>query len=343
MHMRSLRLIVALALALPSLAAAATGSISLIDASGLQWFINTDITFATSSSASGAMSEASYTHAVISTTIAGGPVTSTLNDAFDGYNALCVSLTGATGPCTTGNPAYTVYNMNGAATTECVGATSGVNRQVVLGSQNIGPIQVHRKMFIPDNDAFARWLNIFTNTSASPQTVTMITSNNLGSDSNTRIDSTSDGDSTAELTDTWITTFQNYSGTTSSDPRLGHVLQGPGAQVGLAGISFTNGDDNPFWAYTFTLLPGQTGIIMNFATGQPTRAAARTQAAALVALPDTALQCMSSVEKSLVLNFQPSVPVPIPTLGPWALALLVLLTAGCGVMALQRQMPRHLR
>jgi len=345
MHMRSLRLIVALALALPSLAAAATGSRQLIDASGLKWFINTDITFSTSSSASGAMSEASYTHAVMATTSGGGVVASTLSDAFDGYNALCVSLTGATGPCATGNPSYTIYNKNGVATTECVGPTSGVNRQVVLGLQTIGAIQVQRKLFIPDNDAFARWLNIFTNTSGAPVTVTMITSNNLGSDSNTRIDSTSDGDTTAELTDTWVTTFQNYSGTTSSDPRLGHVLQGPGAPVGLAAINFVNGDDNPFWAYTFTLAAGQTRIIMNFATGQPSRAAARAQAAALVALPGTALQCMTSDEKSMVLNFQPSGPgpVPVPTLGPWALALLVLLTAGCGVMALQRQMPGHLR
>src|ERR1700726_819572 len=113
----------------------ATGSQSLIDSSGLKYFINTDITFSTSSSASGAASEASYTAAVAATTSPGGTMSSTLNDAFDGYEAMCVSLTGATGPCSTGSASYTMYNKNGPATTECLGSTSGVNRQVVFPVQ----------------------------------------------------------------------------------------------------------------------------------------------------------------------------------------------------------------
>src|SRR5882757_9040556 len=77
----------------------ATGSQALIDASGLKYFINTNITFSTASSASGAMSEASYTAAVAATTLNGGTTSSTLNDAFDGYNSICIAPTGATGPC----------------------------------------------------------------------------------------------------------------------------------------------------------------------------------------------------------------------------------------------------
>src|SRR6202040_1416512 len=50
----------------------ATGSQSLIDSQGLKYFINTNITFSTSSSASGAASEASYTHAVAASTSGGG-------------------------------------------------------------------------------------------------------------------------------------------------------------------------------------------------------------------------------------------------------------------------------
>src|SRR5262245_35235810 len=309
MPTRSLWHIAVLILSLPVIAAAATGSIGLIDASGVKYFINTDITFSTSSSASGAMSEASYTHAVAASTANGGVVMSTLNDAYDGYNTVCISHNNTVATCETGNANFSIYNKNGVATTECLGPHSGVNRQVVLNPQTIGPIQVHRKVFVPDNDAFARWRNYCTNTSGSPQTVTMVIPNNLGSDSNTIIDSSSNGNATAELADTWVTTFQNYSGTTSSDPRLGHVLQGPGAPVGLAGINFANGDDNPFWGYTFTLLPGQTAIIMNFAVVQPSRAAARAQSAALVALPAHALQCMSAMERTQVVNFV--VPPPI--------------------------------
>src|ERR1700728_3920524 len=54
----------------------ATGSQSLIDNEGLQFFINTNITFTTSSSASAAMSEASYTHSVAASTLNGGTTSS---------------------------------------------------------------------------------------------------------------------------------------------------------------------------------------------------------------------------------------------------------------------------
>jgi hypothetical protein len=309
--------------------AAATGSQTLIDASGLEYFINTDITFTTSSSASGAMSEASYTAAVAATTSAGGTTASTLNDAFDGYNALCASLTGATGPCATGNASYTIYNQNGPATTECNG------RQIVLPAQTIGNFQVSRKVFVPTNDTFARWLNIVTNTSGSPQTITLVTSNNLGSDSNTRIVSSSSGNAAAEVTDTWVSTFQNYSGNTSSDPRLGHVLQGAGAATPVANISFADGDDNPFWAYNLTVPAGATQIIANFVTGQPSKAAANTKAAELAGLPDNAVQCLTANERAEIVNFAPAVAA-VPAASGTGLALLALGLAACAVMVLRR-------
>jgi RTX calcium-binding nonapeptide repeat (4 copies) len=270
--------------------ALATGSKGLIDGSGLKWFANTNITFATSSSASGAMSEASFTHAVNATTVGGGTVNVALNDAFDGYNSLIVN---GTPPA---DSAHT-YNKNGPATTEDGG------REIVLPGEAFGNIQVSRKVFVPTNDSFARWLNIFTNTGTTTQTVRVDTSNNLGSDSNTAIVSSSNGNATAELTDNWVTTFQNYSGTTSSDVRLGHVLQGPGAPTPLSRISFANGDDNPTWGYNLTLAPGQTAIIMNFATGQASKAAAAAKAAELVNLPPNALQGMSALEIAQVVNF----------------------------------------
>ncbi|MBK8286757.1 MAG: hypothetical protein IPK97_18875 [Ahniella sp.] len=76
-----------------------TGEQALTDLSGFEYFINTDITFSTSSSASGAASEASYAAPVNVTTAMNGTVSTTLSDAFDGYNSLCVSTDGATGPC----------------------------------------------------------------------------------------------------------------------------------------------------------------------------------------------------------------------------------------------------
>lgn len=283
----------------------ATGSVALIDAAGLKYFINTNITFSTSSSASAGMSEASYTHAVNATTALGGTSSTTLNDAYDGYQSICVSLTGATGPCATGNPSYVIYNKNGAATVDA-GVPAGPNctgRQYVFGTQNISGLSVQRKVYVPPNDQYARWMNIFTNTTGAPITFNMITSNNLGSDSNTTIVTSSSGDANVTPADTWATTFQNYSGNSSSDPRLGHVFWGTGAATPVTATNFANGDDNPYWSYNITLNPGQTKIIVNYATGQPSKAAAATKAANLAAFGANAQQCMTATELARVVNF----------------------------------------
>lgn len=304
----------------------ATGSQALIDSSGLEFFINTNIAFITSSSASGAVSEASYTGPVAATTSGSGTVSSTLTDAFDGYNGLCLSTTGATGPCDTGDPVnYTIYSNNGPATTECGG------RQIVLPTQAIGALAVQRKVLVPSDDAFARWMNLVTNNGLTPQTVTLITSNNLGSDNNTIIDSSSSGNAAAETGDLWVTTYQDYVSAQSTDPRLGHVLQGPGAPTTLANVVFPPPGPTaglPFWAYTFTLAPGETRNIVNFVTGQPSRAAARAKAAALADFTGTARQCMSPAELRAVTNFATLANIPtLDTLGLAALAVGVLVAA----------------
>jgi hypothetical protein len=327
--------------------ALATGSVALIDANGLEYFIDTDITFSTTSSASGAASEANFTAAVAATTLNGGTVASTLNDAFDGYNTLCLWVAGTPydrSPCETGNANWAIYNFNGPSTgeddpvagppitTECGG------RQVVFNPQTIGNIDVSRKVYVPADDDFARWLNIFTNTGSGVETVTMVTNNNLGSDSNTKIVSSSDGDRGAATTDTWVSTFEDYSGTTSGDPRLGHVLRGPAADVPLTYIHFADDDDNPYWAYTFNLDPGETKIIMNFVTGQPSKAAANAKAAELARLDSRrATDCMSGNEMLQTVNFR-ATQLPIPALSSWGRALLLVLLLAAGALVLRRVM-----
>ena len=119
----------------------------------------------------------------------------------------------------------------------------------------------------------------------------------------TRVDATSSGDTTATAADHWVTTFQNYSGSTSSDPRLGHVLSGVGGSIGLTDAHFADGDDNPYWSYDVTVPAGETRIVMTFVTGQPSRAAAQAQAARLATLPASTLECLSAAEQTEVVNF----------------------------------------
>lgn len=311
----------------------ATGSVTLTDLSGVEYFINTDITFSTSSSASGAMSEASYANAVAATTLNGGTVASTLNDAFDGYNTMCVTTDGTSSTCETGNASFTIYNQNGPASLDA----SCENRQVVLPVQVMGAISAQRKVFVPANDEFARWLNIFTNTSNAPVSFNMIVANNLGSDSNTQVVSSSSGDAAAAASDYWVTSFQGFSGTTSSDPRLGHVFGGPGAPTPMAGINFVNGDDNPTWFYALTLAPGETKIIANFVTAQPSRADAAAKAAELMAFAGNQTACMTAGEMGQVVNFASAVSVepyvPVPAADRRILAALAVLTAALGLLA----------
>lgn len=315
----------------------ATGAVALTDASGFQYFLNTDITFSTSSSASGAASEASYTAAVIADTVANGTTSTTLNDAFDGYGALCVSTDGASGPCGAApdlGSSVTMYNLNGPATTDCAG------RQVVYPTQPIGTLAVSRKVYVPDSDAFVRWTNIVTNTGGAPVNVSLITSNNLGSDANTTVSTTSDGDAVAEATDSWVASFQAFSGSTSTDPRLGHVVQNGGGTIPVAGMTFVDGSDNPFWNYAFTLNPGETRLILTYVTGQPTRAAAAAKAAAIAAAPD--YTCLSSTEIGQIGNFGAGGPPPpsiveVPALSAVGLAALAALLCGAAFLVLRKQ------
>jgi hypothetical protein len=172
------------------------------------------------------MSEASYTHAVAATTAKGGTTQSTLNDAYDGYESLCIANDNAVALCRTGNPNFTIYNKNGPSTLE------PNNRQADWNAQTINGLSVTRKVFVPSNDSFARWLDIVHNPGTSAETVTFETSNNLGSDANTVIVADSSGNTTPTTSDTWVTTFQNYSGRKSTDPRLGHVFGGKGPPWG---------------------------------------------------------------------------------------------------------------
>jgi hypothetical protein len=307
----------------------ATGSAGLIDAAGVQYFINTDITFSTSSSASGGMSEASYTQSVAVTTLNGGTTQYRLNDAYDGYQTICISMNGSTGPCETGNANYSIYNKNGAPpTATCNG------RQLQFPVQTIGNLQVSRLVYVPTDDSFARWINVVTNAGTSAVTFNLMTSNNLGSDNNTVITGTSNGSLTPQTSDTWITSFQNWSGTTSTDPRLGHVMQGVGAPTPVSYLFFENGNDNPYWDYTITLNPGQTKSIMNFGVVAASKTAAAAQAARLVTLPATALECLSTQQEQQIVNFSQSAflqPVPlVPAPGPRVPALLVLIALCMG-------------
>jgi len=161
-------------------------------------------------------------------------------------HGLCVSLTNAGGPCQTGNANY---NRCTKVRTGSVDATvpagpNCTNRQYILPAQTIGGLSVRRKSTSRRMTGTSAGQHLHEHHRGSHH-LTTITSNNLGSDSNTRMVSSSSGDNVATVADRWVSTFQNYSGSTSSDPRIGHVLWGPAPPRPFSIINFVDGDDNP--------------------------------------------------------------------------------------------------
>jgi len=276
-----------------------TGSIGLVGGNHMKWFINTNITFSTTSSASGAASEGEFTQAVNATTSAGGTVTSSLNDAFDGHQSLFVDVAGTLVATSSPN---NVYNKTGAAPTADANCPA---EQYLFPVKSMMGLDVSRSVFVPADQKFARWVNTFHNPTMAPITFATGSGNNLGSDANTIITTTSDGNNTAETTDTWIASMQNYSGTTSSDVRLANVIQGPGASVAPSGVSFVDGDDNPDWSWDITVQPGETVSIMNFVVGAATKAEAAATAAQLAALDTTirSTDCIDLSATGTIVNF----------------------------------------
>lgn len=166
----------------------------------------------------------------------------------------------------------------------------------------------YRKVWVPSDSNYARWMNVLHNPTAAPIMMRVGTANNLGSDGDTLVVTSSNGDATFDVTDTWITTMQNYSGTTSPDPRLGHVLQGADAEVGLSAVRFVNNNDNVYWAWDVTVQPGEAVTLMNFTVGELSKAAAAGSAAELATLPDSAVRCIDQASLSTIVNFAAEPP-----------------------------------
>ncbi len=74
------------------------------------------------------------------------------------------------------------------------GVAENGGRQIVLGPVAIADVSVVRKIYVPEDQAYARFLEIITNTSDVPVTYDVSLSTNLGSDGGTVLVGESNGD-----------------------------------------------------------------------------------------------------------------------------------------------------
>lgn len=173
-------------------------------------------------------------------------------------------------------------------------------REVVISDGGSAGIQVTRKVYVPADRAYARFLEIVTNASDSPAAYTVRIESNLGSDLETVVVGTSDGNTVFGTSDTWIVTDDGDGG---GDLPVAHVIAGTAA--GHAPDSVSLNGDTLSYAYSLDLAPYETQIVMHFGVQSPDRASALSKAAQLTAL-NTSQNClfgMTQAERSQVVNF----------------------------------------
>lgn len=181
--------------------------------------------------------------------------------------------------------------------------TEDNEREVVIGAAAVNGVEVTRKIYVPQNQSFARFLEIVTNTSSSTVNYTVNLNTNLGSDNSTVLVGTSSGDTIFTTDDNWLVT-DDLDG--EGDPTILHVLAG---ENGIRPDTVSLSSDNVNFAYNLTLAPGETQIVMHFAAQNPNQATALATATQLEDLGLDALAGISAEELQQLVNFSITPPV----------------------------------
>jgi hypothetical protein len=239
-----------------------------------------------------------------------GTLSDGTRDAYDGGLHLSLFSSGTELPFTGSSVAFTEESGS----------------QVVIQQVGLANLNVTRKIYVPSTGYFARYMEILTNSGATPVTVDAQIFSNLGSDGATRIIATSSGDKVFGTDDFWLVT-DDEDGTfpfPNSDPTLAHIFGGPNGRLTVSSVTLPpSGSDNLFYRWNnLTVQPGQTVILMHFAVQHFSQPGATAAAQRLVQLPPEALVGLSSDEIANVQNFaipadgtSPLDPLTPPQLG----------------------------
>ena len=209
-----------------------------------------------------------------------GDISNGTSDAYDG--GLRLRIDGAS---------YPSFN-------QAVIAPFTTGSEVRIGPAPLSGLNVSRRIFVPNDQAFARFLEVLDNPSADPITVRLRIATNLGSDSSTQIIATSDGDESFTVVDDWLIT--DDSRTTSGDPTMLHMFSGPGAAIEPI-VATLSGDDISY-EFDVTVPPGERRVIMHFAAQNPNPTVALALADTLPLLPGSTSTGMSLEIQGQVVN-----------------------------------------
>jgi hypothetical protein len=240
-----------------------------------------------------------------------GPVSN--SDTYDDFGALFV------GGTATGNLYFSADNNS------CSNPAAGEHDYPVV---TINGLQVQRKLFVSPSGPLpgARILNLIRNPGGSPVTTTvqvgdLLSGDNeddLGSDNDTAVRASSNGDTVASPADFWAVT--NDDPTNTSDNTLAHIIDGQGGAVKanlfqVGGGADAQPEDNVAWGWTVTIPAGQTIGLMSFEVQQGSAGlSSPTDVASAVAQANnhetaplsTLYQGMSASEQTSVVNWNAS-------------------------------------
>jgi uncharacterized repeat protein (TIGR01451 family) len=213
-------------------------------------------------------------------------------------------------------------------------------REIVIRQDGLGGLNVTRKMYVPHDGYFVRYLEFLNNPSAGPVTATVKLTSNFRFISKVqngftfnrepRIISTSSGDATLDISnsstrDHWAVLDDDDDGdpflTPSTLPAVADLFEGTNGVSPVSSaqyqIDFTNnfGQLTEQWT-NITIPAGGTVAFMHFGTEQTGRGAARASVERLLRVPPEAIAGMTAQELAQVQNFS------LPTNGASSLPAL---------------------
>ncbi|HEY6871526.1 MAG TPA: carboxypeptidase regulatory-like domain-containing protein [Geobacteraceae bacterium] len=199
----------------------------------------------------------------------------------------------------------TVVSFGGDA----IGTQEDQARELVLRQQGLAGLNVTRKVFVPLEGYFARYLEILTNPGSAPVTVDLRvkTSFSPGADGVVVI-STSSGDNQLDVADpasrdTWAVVDDSNA---AQPPAVALVWGGEGATPPTSASFSASAPANLQATWQgITVQPGQTVALLHFVVQQTSRDAAQTAAQRLMQLPPEALSGISGEELAAIVNFAP--------------------------------------
>jgi hypothetical protein len=157
----------------------------------------------------------------------GGTINRQYSDAYDG--------------------AYYLNINSNSFDSEYFGRLEDESREVAINAvRRYRGLNVTRKIFSPTAGGFARYLEVLSNPTSNPVTVTVTVNVDHGYDSNTRV-------VVAPSVTSGRYAVTDDSGSSSSDPATAHIFGGLEARVATSATSFQNGIDDSSYSWQVTV------------------------------------------------------------------------------------------